>query len=130
MPDESLLAIDRALAEVPGRSLRLHRVRPADSKPKADRAAEGAENPPPARSWPWMELFLATQFLGGALLFVPGAQVVRIVVRVAPYAASIALLGYYMLRPSPGRLPRASGLLISSLLLLGVNLLHPTSQVN
>ena len=130
MPDESLLAIDRALAEVPGRRLRLGRVRRAEPKPKDDPATGGDEDRIPARSWPWMELFLATQFLGGALLFVPGAQVFRIVVRVAPYAASIALLAFYMLRPSPGRIPRASGLLISALLLLGVNLLHPTSQVN
>ena len=42
--------------------------------------------------WGWVELFVAIQFLWGALLFVPGAQPYRMYIRALPYVASLGAL--------------------------------------
>jgi hypothetical protein len=74
-------------------------------------------------------MFLAAQFLWGALLFLPGSQAYRPVVRALPYAFSVGLLVVYMPVIMKGRAPRGTMLLILGLGLLVLNLLRPTSQL-
>ena len=61
--------------------------------------------------WGWPELFLAIQFLSTALLFIPGAQSARFLIRTLPYASSVGLLVLYLMQrkanpcvrpPAPG----------------------------
>ena len=74
-------------------------------------------------------LFLGAQFLWGALLFVPGAQAYRPIIRALPYALSAGLFVVYVMRVVRGRSPRGSVLLTFALGLLAANLMHPTSQI-
>ncbi len=47
----------------------------------------GQEAPP----WGWIEIFLIAQLLSPALLFLPGSQALRPIIRGMPYASSIAM---------------------------------------
>lgn len=78
---------------------------------------------------PWLMLFLGAQFLWGALLFVPGAQAYRPIIRALPYALSAGLFVVYVMRVVRGRSPSGSVLLTFALGLLAANLMHPTSQI-
>src|SRR5262245_51716520 len=78
--------------------------------------------------WGWAEVFLAVQLLWGAVLFLPGMQAYRTMLRASPYLTSIGALVYYYRRPT-GEPVHASGKwLIASLALLSLNLLHPTAH--
>lgn len=77
--------------------------------------------------WSWPEVFIAGQVLWGVLLFVPGAQEHRAVIRAMPYLASGAALAYYFGRPT-GPLPASAKWLLACLGLLLLNLLHATTQ--
>jgi hypothetical protein len=79
--------------------------------------------------WPWVALFLTIQFLWGALLFLPGSQEYRPIVRALPYAISAGLLVVYMPAVMRSRAPRGTLMLLGALGLLVFNLLHPTSQL-
>ena len=78
---------------------------------------------------PWLMLFLGAQFLWGAMLFVPGAQAYRPIIRALPYALSAGLFVVYVMRVVRGRSPSGSVLLTFALGLLAANLMHPTSQI-
>ena len=78
---------------------------------------------------PWLMLFLGAQFLWGALLFLPGAQAYRPIIRALPYAFSAGLFIVYVMRVVRGRSPRGTVPLTLALGLLAANLLHPTSQI-
>ena len=78
---------------------------------------------------PWLMLFLGAQFLWGALLFVPGAQAYRPIIRALPYALSAGLFVVYVMRVVRGQSPKGSVLLTLALGLLAANLMHPTSQI-
>src|ERR1700686_3246723 len=75
----------------------------------------------------WMEVFVFCQFLLPAVLFVPGTQAIRIVVRVLPYVSCVLLLLVYYARVKKLKLAPGSRLLILALLLLALELLHPES---
>ena len=80
--------------------------------------------------WPVLEIFIATQLLWGALLFIPGAQSYRAVVRALPYVSSLLLLMLYWPKASTGlKSPASVPLLTGVLAVLALNLLHPTTQV-
>ena len=77
----------------------------------------------------WPQLFLAIQFLWGMALFLPGAQGFRFAVRALPYVSALAFLVMFELnRSKRGPLPTGAGWLLAALLLLVLNLFHPTSQ--
>jgi hypothetical protein len=109
------------------------------SEPAAhgDRPAAGSSEPPadivrPRTIWDhvgWIEAFLAAQFLWGALIILPGAQQYRGYIRALPYLASLGMFALHALHRVPGPLAAGSSLLVSALLLLVLNLLHPTSQL-
>jgi len=42
--------------------------------------------------WGWLEIFVLIQYLSTGLLFVPGAQAFRFLIRALPYASSLGLL--------------------------------------
>jgi hypothetical protein len=92
-----------------------------DADTASDRAGETAR-------WSWAELFVAIQLLLGLLLFLPGAQSYRTVVRALPYIASGAALIYYFRQGAGERLPAGSKWLVVSLALLVLNLLHGTTH--
>jgi hypothetical protein len=139
MADNLLIAIDEALASRSGNKVvvpwrpRVKALPEADVLPSPVRGGRvRAAALAPRTLWdrvPWLELFLATQFLWGVLLFIPGAQPYRGYIRALPYVASLALLVLYLLRAAPGSRPRGSGWLIGALLLLVMNLLHPTTPL-
>ena len=79
--------------------------------------------------WPWLEWFVCAQFLWGLLLFVPGAQAYRPVVRALPYATSVGLLMLYLTQRTPWiKAPGSASFMIAALAVLVANLLHPTTQ--
>jgi hypothetical protein len=131
MPDELLNDLDRALARAADR---------ADAAPAPRRMARRPEpSPPPAPAprrtfrdvYPLVELFLVAQFLWGALLFVPGGQAYRSVIRALPYVSSVALIVPYFTQRMPGvKHPGSASFIVAALGLLVVNLLHPTTQTS
>jgi hypothetical protein len=78
--------------------------------------------------WGWSEAFVAMLLLGNVLLFVPGAQAYRTVVRAMPYVLSGAALAYYFRQGSGERMPGSAKWLLASFVLLLLNLLHETAQ--
>ena len=78
--------------------------------------------------WGWAEVFLAVQLLWGAVLFLPGSQAYRTILRASPYLTSIGALIYYYRRPTGEPLHASGKWLIASLVLLSLNLLHPTAH--
>ena len=78
--------------------------------------------------WGWAEVFLAVQLLWGAVLFLPGMQAYRTVLRASPYLTSIGALVYYYRRPTGEPMHASGKWLIASLALLSLNLLHPTAH--
>src|SRR4051812_44294062 len=82
----------------------------------------GATDAPPSR---WIEYFFAFQIVCQLALIVPGLGSVRVVVRVAAFAASLFLL--LLCRPRfrthPASLP-ALGVMI----LMGLSIFHPTTN--
>jgi hypothetical protein len=78
--------------------------------------------------WGWPELFIALQLLWGLLLFVPGAQAYRTIIRAAPYVMSGAALVYYFRGGREQTLPSSTMWLAVSFGLLLLNLLHETAH--
>jgi len=78
--------------------------------------------------WGWSEAFVAMLLLWNVLLFIPGAQSYRTIVRAMPYVLSGASLIYYF-RHSGDRLPGSAKWLLLSFLLLLLNLLHETAHM-
>lgn len=50
----------------------------------------------PAPRWGWPELFIVVQFVSTGLLFIPGTQPYRVIIRALPYLMSGFLLVYYL----------------------------------
>ena len=78
--------------------------------------------------WGWSEVFVAMLLLGNVLLFVPGAQSYRTLVRAMPYVLSGATLVYYFRQGTGERLPGSAKWLLVSFVLLLLNLLHETAH--
>lgn len=125
MADDLLARLDSAVTA--DRPLRqpLPQTVPAGSA----RPATAPDAPSLRERWPWLTIFLGIQFLWGALLFVPGSQDYRPIVRALPYASALALLAVYGTRTVRARAPGGTLLLVFAIGLLGINLLHPTSQL-
>jgi hypothetical protein len=130
--DEALNGIDEAFARAAARPRRQRpsKVRPATMDAGGDHAAELERSARPSLlDHPFCaRLFFAIQFLWGIALFLPNGQSVRFAVRALPYVSSLAFLVVYATRGSRVQHPRGTAPLIAALLLLVLNLLHPTSQ--
>jgi hypothetical protein len=78
-----------------------------------------------------LEVFIAVQYCSSALLLIPGTQPMRIVVRTLPYIFSLAML--YLIRNThkgTQKMPPGGMLLILALVILGINLLHPYTDLS
>lgn len=127
MADDIFTRLDERLATASLRAPESRRRGIARSEPVQDAPVE---SPPAAAKSrvPWLEIFIGVQFLWGALLFLPGSQAYRPLVRGLPYAISAVLLLVYLPRAMRARAPRGTLLLTFALGLLGLNFLHPTTQ--
>ena len=101
MPDELLTNLDRSFA-------RVSEAAPAAAVPRGIARPTGAKAAavPRTRSnfrerYPLVEIFVAAQFLWGALLFLPGAQTYRAAIRALPYLSSVLLLVVYLTKRTP-----------------------------
>lgn len=141
MADEFLRRIDDAFDGAPRRNARaaVRRLEiPAAAAPAVEREEEAREDeedliasvPVPLRTTALIEAFVALQFLWGALVFVPGAQEYRGYIRALPYLASLGMLALFGMLRRHQEFARGSGLIICALLLLVLNLLHPSTQLN
>ena len=124
--DESLGAVREGLVPAPAG---------ARHRGAAAAALRAIEAPAPvARAsirdrWPWVEWFVCAQFLWGALLFIPGAQAYRPIIRALPYASSIGMLLLYLPQRSTWtKAPGSAAFMLAALGVLVANLLHPTTQ--
>lgn len=81
------------------------------------------------QKWGLLEVFVLTVYLSSALLFIPGAQQLRIVIRALPYLFSLALLvrswveGRGLRRTWPGQI-----VLLVALAILAFSMFHPASN--
>jgi hypothetical protein len=75
----------------------------------------------------WMEVFIFCQFLLPGILFLPGAQSIRTVLRTIPYLSCALLVPVYHSRVKKIRLAPGCRLVLMALMLLVVELLHPES---
>jgi hypothetical protein len=73
----------------------------------------------------WIGLFVALQYLPAALLFVPGGQSIRLLIRAVPYLASLGLLLVCWRMPAPRKAFLGRAWLAVALGLLVLNLMHP-----
>jgi hypothetical protein len=101
----------------------------------ARRGPTTAEPQPPssrqfkAERWHALELFIAAQFLWGALLFVPGARAFRAIIRALPYVSTRSWR--WRIRRVPKlQPPIAASFLVGALAVMVVNLLWPTTQLS
>ena len=92
--------------------------------------AAAATTPTSTREpWGWIELFAAIQLLCGALLFIPGAQPYRMIVRALPYVASLGALIVALRRRSDAPVPACGKWLLAVFALLSLNLLHADTRL-
>lgn len=78
----------------------------------------------------WLELFVAVQYCSTAVLLLPGTQPIRLFVRAFPYVLSLAML--YVIGNTHRKrrmLPPGGILLTLALILLAINLLHPSTDL-
>ena len=80
------------------------------------------------RRWGWPETFIAIQLLWNLVLFLPGAQAYRTIVRGTPYVLRGVALIYYFRRRDEHPLPASATWLVISFGLLLLNLLHETAH--
>ena len=136
MADGTLGGIDEAFARSTARRL----ARPGRSvaqtarhlaSPDADFEAAGdPEREGNAAGLSWIIYgSLTLQFLSAATLFIPGTQPIRNYVRAMPYLAALLPLADSLTKTRRGWRPAGTTLIVGALMLLVVNLLHPTTQV-
>jgi hypothetical protein len=81
-------------------------------------------------AWGSLEVFVLVLFLSSALLFVPGAQAARGIIRALPYAASLGMWALTWNLPDRAKsaMP-GKGLLVAALVLMALNVVHPDSNM-
>jgi len=92
--------------------------------PPVAAATTDEPQPPSSRQfkadrWHALELFIAAQFLWGALLFVPGAQAFRALIRALPYVTSALMALAYIRRVPKLKPPIAASFLVGALAVMG-----------
>jgi hypothetical protein len=91
-------------------------------------SGEILDTPRDSHRWSWAQVFVAFQLLLGLMLFLPGAQNYRTLVRALPYVTSGAALIYYFKAGTGERLPASSKWLVATMVLLIANLLHESTH--
>jgi hypothetical protein len=78
--------------------------------------------------WGFPEVFVISQTLLPALLYLPGAQSVRLWLRVAPFLISLAAFGWWLMREHDDREMHPASAWIAGIMgLLAVMVFHPTT---
>lgn len=78
--------------------------------------------------WGFPEVFVISQTVLPALLYLPGAQNARLWLRVAPFLISLAAFGWWLMRDHDRRtLHPASSWIAAVMGLLGIMVFHPTT---
>ena len=101
-------------------------TRPGSTKPaRPTPAAVGAA----ASRWGFPEFFVIGQTLFPALLLLPGAQAIRLPLRIAPFALSLLALGWWLGHLRKGHsLHPAAHWLIAAVVWLAIMIFHPTTN--
>src|SRR5512141_1084997 len=115
MHDDLLRDLDRSFArvtnETPGAAVRRGVVKPPTAPAPIKRVARAFRE-----RYPLVDIFIAVQFLWGALLFIPGVQSYRALIRALPYVSSVALVVPYFTQRTPGvRHPGSASFLVAAL---------------
>lgn len=76
----------------------------------------------------WIAVFVGIQFLSSGLLFLPGTQALRPIIRALPYLSSLGMFAVCSRLPAPPRPFPAATFLVLSLGLLFLELAHPTTH--
>ncbi len=79
--------------------------------------------------WGWLEVFVLTQVLWGILLFIPGSQGYRTVIRAFPYFTSLLALLGCLRSGSTGFTTPGARWILAVIFLLIANLLHEATWV-
>lgn len=79
-------------------------------------------------NWTALEWFVVVQYLSTALLFVPGAQSVRMIIRTLPYLLGGIMLFTVRGRTNTARPPAGTTAIALAMLTLTLNMLHPSTQ--
>jgi hypothetical protein len=75
-----------------------------------------------------LEVFVLVAYLASTLLFLPGAQHYRPIVRALPYAASLVFLGWWIVRGASVRWERPGAIALAcALMILAIGLGHPST---
>ena len=81
------------------------------------------------RQWGFPEVFVVCQAVLPALLYIPGVQSLRVLVRMAPFAISLIALGGYAKQQVRGRSgPATQKWLVIALAYLTLMIFHPTTN--
>lgn len=98
--------------------------------PAHDFSAGARVNSTSDQQWlAFAEAFIALQLLSGLLLFIPGAQGFRAVVRALPYLVSGGAVLYYFRHATGETLPNSTKWITVSFALLLLNLLHESAHL-
>jgi hypothetical protein len=134
VPDDLLARLDREFdrraTPIPARSSAPASVPPAAAPTATQEPQPRSSRPFQADRWHLLECFIAAQFLWGALLFVPGAQAFRAIIRALPYVSSALMALAYVRRVPKLKPPIAASFLVGALAVLVFNLLWPTTQLS
>jgi hypothetical protein len=90
---------------------------------------DGVDSPGDDQWLRFAEAFIALQLVWNLVLFVPGAQAYRAVIRGIPYVVSGCAVVYYFRHATGERLPSSATWLIVSFLLMLLNLLHESAHL-
>ena len=91
----------------------------------------GATSTPAVRGWGVLECFIISQTALPALLYFPGTQAIRVPIRMAPFALSLAGLAWWLSREAPpGQAPPhpARPWLVACAAYLTLSILHPNTN--
>lgn len=93
------------------------------------RTADFASREAAPSRWGFPEFFVISQTVLPALLYLPGTQPLRVLIRISPYAISLGALGWwYHHRDKASRSHPAGGWLLAAVAYLVLMIFHPTTN--
>src|SRR5690242_2563905 len=76
----------------------------------------------------WLEVFIIAQIVLPAVLYLPGTQSIRIIVRIAPFALSIFALGWDMLNRRERKYHPAFYILVIAMMYVAAMIFSPSTN--
>lgn len=93
-----------------------------------DRESATKTAAPASSRWGFLEFFIIAQVVLPALLYLPGTQSIRIVIRIAPFALSLAALGWDMLNHRERKYHPAFYVLLLAILYVAAMIFSPSTN--